>query len=80
MPTLITFVLSNPGQEWSISTMYSQNKLINNFTSDFLTGVDGELLRTQQNINHNLNTEITLQTDYVTPIGKNNRLNLELKV
>lgn len=68
-----------PGQEWSISTMYSQNKLINNFTSDFLTGVDGELLRTQQNINHNLNTEITLQTDYVTPIGKKQQIEFGIK-
>ncbi len=68
-----------PGQEWSISTMYSQNKLFNNFTSDFLSGDGGNILRTQKNINNNLNTEITLQTDYVTPIGKKQQIEFGIK-
>jgi ferric enterobactin receptor len=67
-----------PGQEWSISTQYSQNILINNFTSDFLT-LDGAKLNSQQNINNNINKEITLQTDYVSPINTNQQIEFGVK-
>ncbi|QIP17296.1 TonB-dependent receptor [Spirosoma aureum] len=59
-----------PQQEWSISTLYSRNDLTNNFDADLLNG-SGELTGRQQNLNKNVNQEFTLQTDYQTPIKKN---------
>jgi outer membrane receptor protein involved in Fe transport len=59
-----------PQQEWSISTLYSRNDLTNNFDADLLNG-SGALTGRQQNLNKNVNQEFTLQTDYQTPIKKN---------
>jgi outer membrane receptor protein involved in Fe transport len=59
-----------PQQEWSISTLYSRTGLTNNFNTDLLNesgAVSGKL----KNENTNYNSEFTLQTDYQTPIGKN---------
>jgi ferric enterobactin receptor len=64
-----------PGQEWSISTQYSTNNLVNNFNSD-LMNTGNEILSRQKNINKNTNTEITLQTDYVHPFK--NKMQLEI--
>ncbi len=58
-----------PQQEWSISTQYSRNDLLNNFDADFLN-TTGEVLNRQKNINTNLNQEVTFQTDYQTPLSK----------
>lgn len=68
-----------PGQEWSISTLYSQNNLTNNFTADIFGPSSTELLASQKNINANVNQEITAQTDYVQPIGKNQQFEVGLK-
>jgi hypothetical protein len=59
-----------PQQEWSISTLYSRTGLTNNFDTDLLneSGAVGSKLK---NENKNYNSEFTLQTDYQTPIGKN---------
>ncbi|GAB3887375.1 TonB-dependent receptor [Spirosoma agri] len=62
-----------PQQEWSISTQYSRTGLTNNFYADLL-GQTGELLGRQQNLNNNTNKELTFQTDYQTPIKKNQLL------
>ncbi|PLK45843.1 TonB-dependent receptor domain-containing protein [Emticicia sp. TH156] len=62
-----------PQQEWSISTLYSRNDLKNNFDANLMTQ-SGELLNRQRNINSNLNQEFTLQSDYQTPIRKNQML------
>ncbi|WP_259015148.1 TonB-dependent receptor domain-containing protein [Emticicia fluvialis] len=62
-----------PQQEWSISTLYSRNDLKNNFDANLMTQ-GGELLNRQRNINSNLNQEFTLQSDYQTPIRKNQML------
>lgn len=62
-----------PQQEWSISTQYSRTGLTNNFYADIL-GRANELTGRQQNLNNNTNQEITLQTDYQTPIRKNQLL------
>jgi outer membrane receptor protein involved in Fe transport len=62
-----------PQQEWSISTLYSRNDLTNNFDADLLTS-NGELRNRQRNINLNVNQEFTLQSDYQTPIKKNQLL------
>jgi ferric enterobactin receptor len=59
-----------PQQEWSISTLYSRNDLDNNFDANLLNG-SGELINRQRNLNTNLNQEFTFQTDYQTPIKKN---------
>lgn len=59
-----------PQQEWSISTLYSRTGLTNNFNTDILNesgAVDSKL----KNENKNENSELTLQTDYQTPLGKN---------
>ena len=59
-----------PQQEWSISTLYSRTGLTNNFNTDILNesgAVDSKL----KNENKNQNSELTLQTDYQTPLGKN---------
>ncbi|GAB3951179.1 outer membrane beta-barrel family protein [Spirosoma harenae] len=62
-----------PQQEWSISTLYSRNDLTNNFDADILNGT-GALTSRQRNLNKNVNQEFTLQTDYQTPIKKNQLL------
>jgi outer membrane receptor protein involved in Fe transport len=59
-----------PGQEWSVSTQYSQNNLTNNFDASIFD-INNELPFLQRNLNDNVNREITFQTDYVTPIKKN---------
>jgi ferric enterobactin receptor len=67
-----------PNQEWSISTQYSKSTLINNFDADILNGVN-ELLSRQKNLNGNTNQEITIQTDYQTPIKQNQMFEVGLK-
>ena len=62
-----------PQQEWSISTLYSRNDLTNNFDANIFNGT-GELSARQRNLNKNVNQEFTLQTDYQTPIKKNQLL------
>ncbi|MBD2757060.1 outer membrane beta-barrel protein [Spirosoma validum] len=62
-----------PQQEWSISTQYSRTGLTNNFYADLLNNAD-VLTGRQQNINNNTNQEFTIQTDYQTPIKKNQLL------
>lgn len=59
-----------PSQEWSVSGQFSQNKLTNNFNADILSS-ELNLLNRQKNINDNYNDEITLQTDFQTPIKTN---------
>ena len=67
-----------PGREWSISTQYSRNNLTNNFNADLLSE-SNSLLSRQKNLNANLNQEATLQTDYQTPIKKNQMLEFGAK-
>ncbi|WP_215241625.1 TonB-dependent receptor domain-containing protein [Dyadobacter helix] len=59
-----------PQQEWSISTLYSRTGLTNNFNTDLLNE-SGAVSSQIKNENKNYNSEFTLQTDYQTPIGKN---------
>ena len=67
-----------PQQEWSISTQYSKSNLTNNFDADILNG-SSELLNRQRNLNGNTNQEITIQTDYQTPIKQNQLFEVGLK-
>ena len=62
-----------PQQEWSISTLYSRNDLTNNFDADLLNS-EGNLTNRQRNVNKNINQEFTFQSDYQTPIKKNQLL------
>jgi outer membrane receptor protein involved in Fe transport len=62
-----------PQQEWSISTLYSRNDLTNDFDANILNG-SNELTSRQRNLNKNLNQEFTFQSDYQTPIKKNQLL------
>ncbi len=62
-----------PQQEWSISTLYSRNDLTNDFDADLLNS-SNQLTNRQKNINKNINQEFTFQTDYQTPIKKNQLL------
>ncbi len=67
-----------PQQEWSISTLYSRNDLTNNFDANLLNSTS-ELTGRQRNLNKNVNQEFTLQTDYQTPIKKNQLLEFGAK-
>ena len=67
-----------PQQEWSISTLYSRNDLNNNFDANLMNG-GGELTSRQRNLNKNINQEFTFQTDYQTPIKKNQLLEFGAK-
>jgi outer membrane receptor protein involved in Fe transport len=62
-----------PQQEWSVSTLYSRTDLTNNFNADLLSGT-GTLTGRQQNLNKNVNQEFTFQSDYQTPIKKNQQI------
>jgi ferric enterobactin receptor len=67
-----------PQQEWSISTLYSRNDLTNNFNADLLND-GGNLTTRQKNVNGNVNQEFTVQTDYQTPIKKNQMIEFGAK-
>ncbi|MFY7908873.1 MAG: TonB-dependent receptor domain-containing protein [Emticicia sp.] len=67
-----------PSQELSVSGQFSQNKLTNNFFTDFLSDSQ-QLVSRQQNLNNNFNNEITLQTDFQTPIKQNQQFEVGLK-
>ena len=67
-----------PQQEWSISTLYSRNDLTNNFDANLLNGSE-VLTGRQRNVNKNVNQEFTLQTDYQTPIKKNQQIEFGAK-
>uniref|UniRef100_UPI0035943305 outer membrane beta-barrel family protein n=1 Tax=Persicitalea sp. TaxID=3100273 RepID=UPI0035943305 len=67
-----------PGHEWSISTLYSVSNLTNNFNADLLSSSQ-ELTGRQKNLNDNVNKEITLQTDYMQPIGKKQQIEFGVK-
>lgn len=59
-----------PQQEWSISAQYSRNNRTNDFIADLFED-DRDLTGRQRNDNDSYNQEITVQTDYQTPINKN---------
>lgn len=67
-----------PQQEWSISTLYSRTGLTNNFNTNFL-GESGTTVGGQKNDNKNENSEFTIQTDYTTPIKKNQSIEFGVK-
>ena len=68
-----------PQQEWSISTLYSRTDLTNNFDSNPLGAAVTTPFSRLRNINNNLNQEFTLQSDYQTPIKKNQQIEFGAK-
>ncbi|MEM6318981.1 MAG: TonB-dependent receptor [Bacteroidota bacterium] len=58
------------GHEFSISTLYSRTDQTSNFTSANLNS-DESFINSIKNLDDNLNQELTLQTDYIRPIGSN---------
>lgn len=67
-----------PQQEWSVSTLYSRTGLTNNFNTDILNE-SGGVASKLKNENKNENSELTLQTDYQTPLGKNQMIEFGAK-
>ncbi len=57
-----------PGQELSVSTLFSTTDEGNNFVSDNLNA-DNRLVSTFKNLNASTNREGTVQVDYVQPFG-----------
>lgn len=58
----------SPGHEFSISTLYSRTDQNSNFVSDNLDENE-DFINSIKNLDDNLNQEVTLQTDYIYPIG-----------
>ena len=67
-----------PQQEWSVSTLYSRTDLTNNFDANLFSS-PGTITSRQQNLNKSVNQEFTLQTDYQTPIKKNQQIEFGAK-
>ena len=67
-----------PQQEWSVSTLYSRTGLTNSFDTDIYSET-GAVSERQKNENKNYNSELTLQTDYQTPIRKNQLIEFGVK-
>ncbi len=57
-------------KEWSVSTQFSRNNRTNNFDAELFNGI-GNFTSREGNRNNSTNQEITLQTDYQTPIKTN---------
>ncbi|MBW3469963.1 TonB-dependent receptor domain-containing protein [Arthrospiribacter ruber] len=64
-----TKTYEKPLKEFSISGLYSQNNLTNDFINSLYTGTFDEILNRVKNNDLGLNQEFTLQLDYVTPLG-----------
>jgi outer membrane receptor protein involved in Fe transport len=67
-----------PGQEWSVSSLYSISNLTNNFDASILNA-SNELTNRQRNLNGNTNSELTLQTDYVHPLKNKQQIEIGVK-
>jgi outer membrane receptor protein involved in Fe transport len=67
-----------PAKEFSISSQFSRNNLTNNFDASQLDSL--ETIRSRQrNLNYNTSEEFVLQTDYLTSLSKNQRLEFGAK-
>jgi hypothetical protein len=71
-----TRTFSKPQREFSLLTLYSVNDRTNDFVSNQLDVLSAQSLGFQKNNNKSSNTEITLQGDYQTPLGKKSLLEL----
>jgi outer membrane receptor for ferrienterochelin and colicin len=69
-----THMFEKQGKELSFQAQYSQNKNNSFFVSDFLSGTNPGY--DVENENDSRNQEMTLQVDYITPIGTNQILEI----
>ena len=67
-----------PAKEFSISSQFSRNNLTNNFDATQLDSLENIRSR-QRNLNFNTSQEFVLQTDYLTSLSKNQRLEFGAK-
>jgi outer membrane receptor for ferrienterochelin and colicin len=76
MDLSLTYVhtYDKPKQELSVMALYSRNNRTNDFINDLLNEGDENAIDRFKNENLSYNQEMTLQLDYVTPIGKNQML------
>ncbi|PRY88152.1 TonB-dependent receptor domain-containing protein [Mongoliibacter ruber] len=72
-----TRTYEKPLKEFSISGLYSQNNLTNDFVNSLYNGTFDDILSRIKNNNLGRNQEFTIQLDYVTPIGDNKNQILE---
>jgi outer membrane receptor protein involved in Fe transport len=73
MDLSLTYVhtYDKPQQELSVMALYSRNNRTNDFVNDLLNKGDETAIDRFKNENLSYNQEMTIQADYVTPIGKN---------
>ncbi|WP_373523312.1 TonB-dependent receptor domain-containing protein [Aquiflexum sp.] len=64
-----TKTYEKPIKEFSISALYSQNNLTNDFINSLYNGTFDDIVSRVKNNNAGINQEFTIQLDYVTPIG-----------
>ncbi|UJP64862.1 outer membrane beta-barrel family protein [Mongoliitalea daihaiensis] len=72
-----TKTYEKPQKEFSISGLYSQNNLTNDFINSLYNGTFDDILSRVKNNNLGVNQEYTIQLDYVNPIGNSKTKILE---
>ncbi|MGY6521540.1 MAG: TonB-dependent receptor domain-containing protein [Mongoliitalea sp.] len=72
-----TKTYEKPLKEFSISGLYSQNNLTNDFINSLYNGTFDDILSRVKNNNLGVNQEYTIQLDYVTPIANSKNKILE---
>jgi outer membrane receptor protein involved in Fe transport len=66
-----THLFDQVGKEFSFLTSLSRNNRTNDFTNTFINMSDEEIISRRKNNNDSYNQEATIQADYVSPINKN---------
>ena len=64
-----THLFKKPQREFSLLTLYSRNNRTNDFLNDSLNS-DFSTSNSLRNLNNSYNQEITVQADFLTPVGK----------
>jgi outer membrane receptor protein involved in Fe transport len=64
-----TKTFEKPMKEFSISGLYSQSTLNNDFINSLYDGSFSGIISRVKNYNEGINKEYTIQLDYVTPVG-----------
>jgi outer membrane receptor protein involved in Fe transport len=75
-----THTFKKPQREFSLLGLYSRNSRTNDFTNNIMDTIDQSTVASRlKNQNKSYNQEITVQADYVTPIGKTQILEIGAK-
>ncbi|MGY6741558.1 MAG: TonB-dependent receptor domain-containing protein [Cecembia sp.] len=72
-----TKTYEKPQKEFSISSLYSQNNLTNDFVNSLYNGTFSDIASRIKNNNLGRNQEFTVQLDYVNPLGSGKNQVLE---